>query len=404
MRIFVSEYLCSGAWPEPDLPPSLAREGRAMLLALLADVAALPEVTVCTTWDARLGEFPMHAREPRGLSPWPEALATGINPMAQGRCQPPIDCAVVQSPRDESAHFHRLAAECNVTYVIAPELDDLLTQRVQSVLDAGGRSLNAAAAAIAVYSDKRETFRRLSAAGIPTVPTARFVPGEPALPYDFPFVLKPRFGAGSQDTFLIHNVDQLDAAAAHFTSEEQGLSSQRSAASSQKNRKSKIEIPQSESTEAIIQPFMPGRSLSVAAIFRSDGALRELWPLGEQRLTNDGRFTYLGGRIPAPVAPVPWARSPLSALVRQLSSAVPGLRGYVGIDLILPDTPNSLPLIIDVNPRLTTSYLGYRALSQTNLVGRIFWPDRDWPPAEWHDHGVEFDADGAIVRSPAGRR
>ena len=58
MRLFVSEYLCSGAWPEPELPPSLAREGRAMLLALLTDLAVLPDVTLWTTWDARLGEPP----------------------------------------------------------------------------------------------------------------------------------------------------------------------------------------------------------------------------------------------------------------------------------------------------------------------------------------------------------
>ncbi|MFO1095368.1 MAG: ATP-grasp domain-containing protein [Planctomycetaceae bacterium] len=367
VRLFISEYLCSGAWPESELPASLAREGRAMLLALLVDVARLPGVTVCTTWDARMSGFPLNA---------------------------PIDCAVAQSPRDESAAFRRLAAECDATYVIAPELDDLLTQRVQAVLDAGGRSLNASPASIAACSDKWETFRRLSAAGIPTVPTARFVPGEPA-PFEFPIVLKPRFGAGSQDTFLIHNADQVHAAAVRFTSNLRASSIQQSAVSSWQD-------PKSAKVEAIVQPYVPGRALSVAAVFRTDGTLRELWPVGEQRLSADGRFTYFGGRMPLSLHAVrSFEISNLKSEILRIAACFPGLRGYVGFDLILPQTNDRPPLIVDINPRLTTSYLGYRALARTNLARPILWPDQTWPPLEWGDNGVVFNADGAVVRSPA---
>lgn len=387
-----------------------------MLLALLADVARIPGVTVCTTWDARLGDFPLHAHaasRSTGATGFGSALQPGdhrqfalAEPVASnpGASRSPVECLIIGNPRDESAVFRRLAAECDATYVIAPELDDLLTQRVHTVLDAGGRSLNAAPDAIAACSDKWETCRRLSAAGIPTVRTARFDPMSRTVPFDFPVVLKPRFGAGSQDTFLIRDADQLHAAAACFSSKERAVSGQPSAVSDQNNRKSKIENPKSHRTEAVVQPYIPGRTLSVAAIFRSDGTLRELWPVGEQKLSDDGRFTYLGGRIPAPLDPLPWACSPLSTLGSRLSSAVPGLRGYIGFDLILPHTPDAPPSIVDINPRLTTSNLGYRALSQTNLAGRVLWPDRDWPPVVWYHDVIDFDAGGAIVRSPAGRR
>ena len=38
--------------------------------------------------------------------------------------------------------------------------------------------------------------------------------------------------------------------------------------------------------------------------------------------------------------------------------ALPGLRGYIGVDVILTE---SEAVVIEVNPRLTTSYLGVRA-------------------------------------------
>jgi len=37
--------------------------------------------------------------------------------------------------------------------------------------------------------------------------------------------------------------------------------------------------------------------------------------------------------------------------------AVPGLKGYIGVDLILTRTE---AMVIEINPRLTTAYLGVR--------------------------------------------
>jgi len=430
VRLFVSEYLCSGAWPEPHLSHSLAREGRAMLLAMLADLSTLPDVSLYTTWDARLGTFPFvqgatgSARASQSVAFRKDALAEPAAPDVS-TCGAPfnVECTVIDTTGDEAAAFQRLARECDATYVIAPELDDLLTRRVQSVLDVGGLSLNASTAAIAACSDKWETYNRLIAPDIPTVPTACFNPAE-APPFNFPLVVKPRHGAGSQDTFLLHNAQEL--------------SHQLSSVSGQTNPKSKIQNPKSATPPVIVQPYIPGRSLSVAAIFRSDGTLHEVWPVGEQRLSADGRFTYLGGTLPVqqsfePQTPgfhqsdfgseISNLRSQISDLktesrdahavsdfgsritnfITSVSRAIPGLRGYIGFDLILPDGSPETPLIVDINPRLTTSYLGYRALSNVNLAERILWPDLKRPPIDWDDAQINFDAGGAITRSSASR-
>jgi hypothetical protein len=48
---------------------------------------------------------------------------------------------------------------------------------------------------------------------------------------------------------------------------------------------------------------------------------------------------------------------------------IPGLRGYVGVDLVL--TGESAQ-VLEINPRLTTSYVGLRQVSETNLAGAIW--------------------------------
>jgi predicted ATP-grasp superfamily ATP-dependent carboligase len=55
-------------------------------------------------------------------------------------------------------------------------------------------------------------------------------------------------------------------------------------------------------------------------------------------------------------------------LVSQLAKVVPGLWGYVGIDLIVGEVGFK---VLEVNPRLTTSYAGIRAALGGNLGASI---------------------------------
>ncbi len=87
-------------------------------------------------------------------------------------------------------------------------------------------------------------------------------------------------------------------------------------------------------------------------------------------------------------------------LVTRICRSIEGLSGYIGFDLLLPADPQRL-LVVEANPRLTTSYLGYRALAKGNLAARILHPERVSEPIAWHSGRVEFTADGRI-RSSAG--
>src|SRR5205823_3360911 len=79
-----------------------------------------------------------------------------------------------------------------------------------------------------------------------------------------------------------------------------------------------------------------------------------------QHVSNDGRFRYLGGTIPLPAGLAERA----IRVAQQTIDCVPGLRGYVGVDIVLGETD----WLIEINPRLTTSYVGLRALAEGNLA------------------------------------
>jgi hypothetical protein len=65
-------------------------------------------------------------------------------------------------------------------------------------------------------------------------------------------------------------------------------------------------------------------------------------------------FSYHGGCTPIDH---PLASRAIDVSLRTCQ-ALPGLRGYIGVDLVLT---NSEAFVIEVNPRLTTAYLGVRS-------------------------------------------
>jgi predicted ATP-grasp superfamily ATP-dependent carboligase len=181
-------------------------------------------------------------------------------------------------------------------------------------------------------------------------------------------VCKPRFGAGSQATFLAPTVDHLENVLA--------LARQ--------------EIPDAE---FILQRFTPGVPASVSFLAGSDRIL-PLLP-SAQHFSTDGRFRYHGGEVPLPAE---LAQRALDLASRAVT-AFPQLQGYIGVDLVLGEPADgSEDVVIEINPRLTTSYIGLRRLARANLAQALLdLVTGKGPPAlEWHTGIVRFQADGTI--------
>jgi len=73
----------------------------------------------------------------------------------------------------------------------------------------------------------------------------------------------------------------------------------------------------------------------------------------------------------------------------------------VGFDILLPDDSPHEPLLVEINPRLTTSYTGYRRLTQDNLAERMMNLETDFPRITWQE-GVTvcFQPDGSVSLNP----
>jgi predicted ATP-grasp superfamily ATP-dependent carboligase len=345
LRVFVSEYVCGGGWPKAEISGSLALEGRAMLTAVVDDLSRISDVEVATTWDARLGALPFRS--------------------ARTTC--------VKSRAHEWQLFERLAAECDATLVIAPESGGTLFARCQAVETVGGRLLGPRSRAVALCADKLRLADHLHGAGVRTIPTVlRDVNAQPpgqgsAGELPFPLVVKPRDGAGSQQTRLI-----ADAGALEQFRRECGTASIRS--------------------EFILQPYIAGQPYSVALLISRSGREIEVLPPAKQLLSADGQFTYRGGRLPCGAG----GRNVLVSAALSACQSVPDLRGYVGVDLIVPEQEPRAPIVVEINPRLTTSYLGYRALAAENIAEWLLLPARFRRPVQWRSGSVEFDAAGRM--------
>jgi predicted ATP-grasp superfamily ATP-dependent carboligase len=323
--VFIHEFFSSGAF-EGDLSgSSLAREGLAMLSALVEDFSQAGDRRVVSTLDERLHDSPAAVQiAERTRVTW------------------------VDSASEERRLFHELAGAPAATLVIAPETGGILLERRRMTDAAGGRFLGPSREAIRLCGDKLRLCEHFVRHGLPTLPTSRCDFFASRTAYPFPIVVKPRDGAGSVNTFLVQDAHALRA-----------------------RREELIARFDQAGQEPIVQPFVEGRTLSTAALI--DGDRIEVLPIGQQRISRDGRFQYEGGRIPACDIPLALAEE-AAELVSKACRSLLGLAGFVGVDLIASAQEPRIR-IVEVNPRLTTSYVGYRRLTEENLAAKILLAD-----------------------------
>jgi predicted ATP-grasp superfamily ATP-dependent carboligase len=348
MKIFLYEQLCAcGGVPQC---PSLLLEGRAMLEALAADMLRLPDVDVATLAHSSLRQ----------------SLAEAVERLQVVACG---------GREQEHAMFYELCENADAVLAIAPEFNGVLAERCRWAATGRARWLGCSLSAVQRCTDKLRLAEHLARRQIPCIGarSADLSAADPPPEQRFPLVVKPRDGAGSLNTYLLRNRQQ-------WSRRRDEIAAAMAAAGQQ----------------AIVQDFVNGTAVSTAAILPPGGGEPLVLPAGRQRLANDGRFTYLGGQIPAAVAGLD---ERAATLIRRCCAALPGLSGFVGFDLIWQAPTRQLTLV-EINPRLTTSYIGYRAQTADNLAGWLLERAPPRPP-RWRADRVEFDPDGKVRRWPA---
>jgi len=109
---------------------------------------------------------------------------------------------------------------------------------------------------------------------------------------------------------------------------------------------------------ALLQDFVEGESCSVSLLSTGDKAI----PL----TLNRQKIEFIGNGMEYQGAEVPWehelSKEALEVAKKAVES-VDGLKGYVGIDLIL----NNQVHILEINSRLTTPFVAIRKISSVNM-------------------------------------
>jgi predicted ATP-grasp superfamily ATP-dependent carboligase len=237
-------------------------------------------------------------------------------------------------PRDgEPPHdfVARQAARHDAVWLVAPETGGLLAQLAACVGPA--RWLGCTPAAIRLASSKRATVEHLAARGVPT-PLA-FADDASVQRW----VVKPDDGAGAQDTRLHADHD-----------------------SACRDRDAR------RGTPAWLEPWIDGEALSLSMLCHAGRA--ELLSVNRQHIAigPDGTLRYAGVSVNV-IAADDVRRGTLAALVSDVARALPGLRGFVGIDLVWQAQRG--PVLIEINPRVTCAYVGLSASLGRNVAAAL---------------------------------
>ncbi len=258
-------------------------------------------------------------------------------------------------------------ASVDAVWVIAPETYGCLERLAARVERHGKVLLGSSAEMIGRASNKAALARLLATHGIRHPKTrllragAAWSPLAPDIGY--PLVVKPTRGAGCQGVSLVHAASDMPQA---------------------------IETARRASAEAVLlQRYVDGTAASVSLL--ADGRRATPLMINAQDVRGPRLFSYEGGSTPFDH---PLADEAVDAAVRTCE-ALPGLRGYVGVDLVLTA---SEAFVIEVNPRLTTAYLGVRSVLDENVAElAIAACEGHLPGPLYARQSVRFTAAGEVM-------
>ena len=292
----------------------LLAQGVRMRDALLGELSALPGLEICVA-DAGLAPLPEHRPMRAGAAAVQRLPAAGVDDLA--------------------AWLHAQQVTFDLVWVIAPETDDCLLTLCEAVAPA--RWIGCSADAIRISSSKTRTREHLAAHGILT-PQA-WAPGLPAPTHPGRWVLKPDDGAGSEHTRVFADFAAARAALASACAPDGSGEAQADAGIAPR---------------WTLEAWVEGEALSLSLLCAAGRV--EVLSVNRQRINfaPDGQLGYAG--VDTGIEPVTPA---LRDLAERCAAAVPGLAGFVGLDLVRQ--PDGRLCIIEINPRLTCAYAGIAA-------------------------------------------
>ena len=303
-KILVCEFITGGGLAAEALPESLAKEGALMRDALLVDLRELDMFDITVMHDARL------------MPPAQAKLAIKVESASFREC------------------FAEAISQVDLVWLIAPETDGTLLELSELCYEAeklenGPAFIGSGFDAMLTGTSKTLCCEALQSAKIYTLPVhagedLMQQPYYEALPEHGRWVAKPEDGAGCEGIRLF---DSLSALKSWIADDERYL-------------------------HYLAQPYQEGTAASLSMLCRNGKAW--LLSCNQQHVECDGhQFKLTGVTVNGMLAY--WQR--FETIARKIAQMLPDALGYIGVDLIV-DTENDKIYVLEINPRLTTSYTG----------------------------------------------
>jgi tyramine---L-glutamate ligase len=339
LKIIVYEHVSGGGYAGQPIPPSVFSEGFGMLRYVVEDFkAAGHEVTVLM--DERISK---------------------LNPPIDADCTVPIFY-----PHEPEKFLNNIAKINDAIYLIAPETGQTLQSLIELVEKTGKTSLNCESQAIGKVADKAVLYECLQKNGFPTPKTLQLNLTDSLMQVkqaikgvlNYPVVFKPVDGVSCGGLSIVKEENHVQKAIAKIKAD-------------------------SKSTCFIVQEFINGESVSVSLLSTGKKALAISLNRQNVTLADPDMDSYYNGGCVSFCHPL---KQKAFALAEKVVCSFSGLRGYVGVDLVLAQDK---PYVVDVNPRLTTSYVGLHKVISFNiaeaLVNAVL---KGTLPAETENRGV----------------
>lgn len=243
---------------------------------------------------------------------------------------------VIISEQDVWSQWNELMANCDAAWVIAPEQGGILFRLTQMATQHSLSILSASVDTVALGENKWRLFQALGGTSILTVPTYQSIEH---LANDYPFgpwVIKPVDGVGCEDAWSFKTMDAL------------------------KDKLLTLGEKLDCLNKFVAQPWVHGEAASLSMLC-AHGKVH-LLAANKQLISVENEKIHYAGSVVNGLQQQ-WSRFEL--LANQLIQAFPNLYGYIGVDVIVePDRV----FLVEINPRLTTSYAGLGASLGVNIA------------------------------------
>jgi len=303
MKIFVYEHITSGALCDQHLPENLTKEGDLMLMAILMDLKKISGIKLIILRDYRLVNNHLS-----NCNIYQHYTVTNLE--------------------NFNLFWMQCLDEADAVLAIAPETEGVLATLQQKIIDRNKLILGSHPDAIKITTDKLLCGHKISKAGLACPPAICAKNWQTdSWNHDNGYIIKPIDGAGCENTQYFINTKKL----------REWLSDQ----------------TQNDLETLLIQNYVKGSSISLSLLVNGHDAF--VLGMNKQLIKNERNQLIFTGCVVNGLSDDELSIAKAQSIAETVCQTIPGLWGFIGIDIILSETG---PIIIDINPRLTTSYVG----------------------------------------------